>query len=107
MLEAPFDSIHDGDRVGIAALFEDRHVDGPLTVYSNNVGLAGLCIHCSANVANKYRGLRLADRFQRHGVDVGRAWSLAVGVKVVVEWPNFYVASRKNQLGVVDFPHHI
>src|SRR5256884_653768 len=107
MLESAFDAIDDGDGVGIAALFENGKVDGALPIHSYDVGLDGLGVYGFADIADKHRGLRLADTLERHGVDVRGRRSLAVGIEVVIVRTDFDVAGGKNQVGVVDFAHHV
>ncbi len=39
MLNGLFDSIHNGDRVGVSSLLKNRHVDRPLSVHPHQTGL--------------------------------------------------------------------
>ena len=41
MLDGGLHAVHDGDGVAVAALFEDRHVDGALSIDAHNVVLQG------------------------------------------------------------------
>src|SRR5579859_7659168 len=107
MLKRVFNALDNGDGVGVAALLENRQIDGALTVNANNVGLDGLRVNGFAHVADKHGRLRLADGLQRHGVDIGCRGRLAVGVEVVVVRANLHVAGGENQVGVIDFAHDV
>ena len=76
------DAIDDGNRIGIAALFEDWNVNGVLPVDTHDVGLELAAIDSMTNVAHEDRGI--ADSLEWDAVDsVGRR-HLAIGVDVVV-----------------------
>ena len=49
------DSIDDGNRVGIPALFENRNVDRALAVHANDVVLQRGAIHSVPNVGDEDR----------------------------------------------------
>ena len=52
-----FDTVHDGDRVGIAALLEYRDVDGVLAVYANDVGLELPPVFRVTNISDLHRSI--------------------------------------------------
>ena len=98
-------AIHDFDRVRIAALLQDRQVDGALPVHADDVVLQRLRVLRFADVRHSHR--RLPHHLQRHLIDVGHAAEHAVGVDVVVEAPDLHVAGRQNHVRFADRPHHV
>ena len=102
-----FNPVDDGDSVGIATLFQNREVNGGLAVNANDVGLDGLRIDRSPDIAHEDRGLSLADGFEGHAVNVCSSGDLTIRVKVVVKGANLHVSCGENQVGLVDLTNHV
>jgi hypothetical protein len=88
------------NRVSVTALLQDRQIHRALTIHAHDVGLNLLCVYGASHVLHQHG--RLPDRLKRHLVNVGCFWNLAVGVKVVVDGPDFHIAGRQNQVAIVD-----
>ena len=98
--ETVADAIDHGDRVGVAALFQDRHVDRGLAIDADYVGLDLVAVLGLGNIGNADRGL--AHHLDRQVVDIRNRGQLAVGVEVVVQIANPRIAGRKDQIGHVE-----
>ena len=98
-------AVNDFDGVRVAALFQNRQIDGPLAVHTHDVVLQGLRVFGFADIGNSNR--RLPYHLERHLVDVGDAAQHAVGVDVVIQPPNLNVAGRQNDVRFANGPHHV
>ena len=98
-------AIHHRDGIGVAALLQDRKIDGPLAVHAHHVGLDLLRVLGDPDVGHAHR--RRLHRPNREVVDLRDAAKLAVGVDAVVQRTDLDVARRQNQVGIVHRPHHV
>ena len=105
MLERFLDAVNDGDGIGVAALLQNREVNGRLTVHTHDVGLNGVGVHGVADIPDEHGGL--ADRFQGHAVDELGGRCLAVGIQIVIDGSDFDVAGGKNEIALVDGANHV
>ncbi len=105
VLQRILDALNHRDRIRIATLLQNRQVNRRLAVHANDVGLNRLSIDRFADIAYQHR--RLTHRLQWHLVDRGCRRILAIGIEVVVEWPDLHVAGREDQVALVDFAHDI
>ncbi len=105
MLDGLFDSVDDRDGVAIAALLQDRDVNGFLSVNPHNVGLNRAGVFRLTHVSDQHRAE--ADALERDLVDLLDFGDLAVGVNVVVAVANAHVAGRQNQVGTINGRHHV
>ena len=105
VLERFLNAGNNRERVRIAALLENREIDGRLPIHANNIGLDGLCIDGFPDVRDHYRGL--ADGFERHRIDHAGGGNLGVGVEVVVVGADLDVARGKNEVAFVDLADHV
>ena len=92
-------AVDDGDGVAVAALLEDRNVDGALAVDADDVVLQRAGVLGLADVGDQDRSV--ANGLQRHlvhGLGVGK---LAVGVDVEVLAADAHVARGQDEVGAV------
>jgi hypothetical protein len=93
-------AIDDGDGVAVAALLEDRHVDGALSINAHDVVLERARVHRLADVATSTEALP-AD-FSGISFIAVRVGKLAVRVDVEVLRAYAHIARRQNQIRAVD-----
>ena len=94
------DAIDHGDSIGVATLLQHGQIDRALPIDANYVALNCGGIFGAADIANTDG--RLADHFQGKVVDLFERRQLAVGIDVVIERADGHVASRQDEVRIVD-----
>ena len=105
MSDAVAHTIHHGDGVGIATLFEHRQVGGALAVNADHVGLDLRPVLRLADITHKNRGQ--PHRLERDALDLLHGVDLAVRVQIVVHRADSHITRRQNQVRFVDRTHYI
>src|SRR5580704_9668647 len=105
MLDELSNPVHDGDRVGVAALFHDWNVDGFLAVDADDVGLNAVRILGFADIVHRDPGVSI--NFEWYFTQFVHVVDEAVRIDEIIVGAHLHVARGKNQIRVVHRANHI
>ena len=100
MLDQLPNSVHDGNRVGVAALLHDRNIGRSLPVDAHDVGLNPVSIFRFSYVVHRYPGMSVD--LQWNVPQLFHAVDQTVGIDEIVVRSHLHVARGKNQVRIVD-----